>query len=81
MPLELLPAELETAARAWRAMAYQESEQAKRMENPSTRGPVEAMVRRYVGLAERFEAARKKTGRQEIPQADRALLTGPCRLT
>jgi len=61
MPLELLPAELETAARACRAMAYQESEQAKRMENPSTRGPVEAMARRYAELAERFEAARKKT--------------------
>jgi hypothetical protein len=59
MPLELSLAELETAARACRAMAYQESEHAKKMENPSTRGPVEAMARRYAELAAKLEAARK----------------------
>ena len=58
MPLELSATELETAARACRAMAYQEGERAKQMENPTTRGPIEAAARRYAALAEQFEAAR-----------------------
>jgi hypothetical protein len=41
-------------------MAYQEDERAKQMENPTTRGPIEAAARRYAALAEKFEAARKK---------------------
>jgi hypothetical protein len=60
MPLELSANELETAARACRAMAYQESERARTMENPTTRGPIENAARRYAVLAEKFEAARKK---------------------
>ena len=40
-------------------VAYQEGERAKKMENPTTRGPIEAAARRYVSLAEKFEAARK----------------------
>ena len=60
MPLELSPAELETAARACRAMAYQEGEHAKKMENPNMRGPVENMARRYAELATKLEAARKR---------------------
>ncbi len=42
------------------AMAYQEGERAKKMENPTTRGPVESTARRYAALAEKLEAARKK---------------------
>lgn len=60
MPLDLSAAELETAARACRAMAYQEGERAKKMENPTTRGPIEAAARRYAALVEKFEAARKR---------------------
>jgi hypothetical protein len=59
MPLDLTDAELATAATACRAMAYQEGERAKKMENPGMRGPIEAAARRYAALAEKFEAARK----------------------
>lgn len=45
MPLHLTDAELATAAQACRAMAYQEGQQAKAMENPTTRGPLEAATR------------------------------------
>ena len=60
MPLDLSATELETAARACRAMAYQEGERAKQMENPGMRGPVENAAQRYAALAERFEEARKR---------------------
>jgi hypothetical protein len=60
MPLELTDAELATVARACRAMAYQEGERAKKMENPTTRGPIEAAAQRYAALVEKFEAARKR---------------------
>jgi hypothetical protein len=59
MPLELTYLELETAARACRALAYQEGEAAKRMENPGMRGPIENTAKRAAGLAEKFEAARR----------------------
>jgi hypothetical protein len=59
MPLELTDAELATAAQACRAMAHQEGERAKKMENPSVRGPLEAASRRYGALAEKLEQARK----------------------
>lgn len=59
MPLELTDAELATAATACRAMAYQEGERAKKMENPTTRGPVENAAKRYAALAEKVEAVRK----------------------
>ena len=39
MPLELTDAELATAATACRAMAYQEGERAKKMENPDDPRP------------------------------------------
>jgi MoaA/NifB/PqqE/SkfB family radical SAM enzyme len=39
MPLDLTDDELATAAQACRAMAYQEAQRAKAMENPTTRGP------------------------------------------
>jgi hypothetical protein len=60
MPLELTDAELQTAAQACRAMAYQEGERAKKLENPTTRGPIEDASKRYRALAEKFEAARKR---------------------
>lgn len=59
MPLGLTDAELATAATVCRAMAYQEGERAKKMENPTTRGPIENAARRYAALAEKLEAARR----------------------
>ncbi|MFZ0008126.1 MAG: hypothetical protein WAK94_07805 [Steroidobacteraceae bacterium] len=50
MPLDLTDAELATAVQACRAMAYQEGERAKKMENPTTRGPIEAAAQRYAAL-------------------------------
>jgi hypothetical protein len=58
MPLDLTPTELETAARARGAMAYQEGERAKGMEDPGMRAPIEDAARRYATVAEKFEAAR-----------------------
>ena len=60
MPLDLTDAELATAAQACRAMAYQEGERARKLENPTTRGPIENAVKRYASLAEKLEAARKR---------------------
>jgi hypothetical protein len=60
MPLDLTDAELATATRACRAMAYQEGERAKKLENPTTRGPIEAAARWYADLALKLEAARKR---------------------
>jgi hypothetical protein len=61
MPLlELSDAELSTAATACRAMAYQEGERAKKMENPGMRGPIENTAKRYAQLVEKFEAARRR---------------------
>jgi hypothetical protein len=60
MPLELSDAELATAATACRAMAFQEGERAKRMENPDLHGPIENTAKRYAQLAEKLEAARRR---------------------
>jgi hypothetical protein len=60
MLLTLSDEELATAATACRAMAYQESERAKKLENPAMRGPIENASKRYRTLAEKFEAARKR---------------------
>ena len=60
MPLELTDLELETAARACRALAYQEELAARTMENPSMRAPIESTARRAAALAEKLEAARKR---------------------
>ena len=54
-------AELATAATACRAMAYQEGERAKKIENPTMRGPLESNAKRYAALAEKLEAARKRS--------------------
>jgi hypothetical protein len=61
MPLDLSDAELSTAATACRALAYQEGERAKKLENPSMRGPIENTAKRFAALAERLEAARKQS--------------------
>ena len=61
MALELTDAELATAATACRAMAYQEGERAKKMENPTLRGPLENNAKRFAVLAEKLEAARKQS--------------------
>jgi hypothetical protein len=42
-------------------MSYQEGERAKKMENPTMRGPIETAARRYGDLAEKIEAARRMT--------------------
>jgi hypothetical protein len=62
MPLDLTDAELATAATACRAMAYQEGERAKKLENPTMRGPLEGNAKRYAALAEKLEAARRRKG-------------------
>jgi hypothetical protein len=62
MPLDLTTDELATAAQACRTMAYQEGERASKMENPTTRGPVEDAARRYAALTEKFERARRQSG-------------------
>lgn len=59
-PLDLTDAELVTAAQACRAMAHQEGERAKRMENPTVRGPIEQASERYRRLATKLEAARRR---------------------
>ena len=53
MTLELNDTELATAATACRAMAYQEGERAKKIENPTMRGPIEntAVTDRHIGAS------------------------------
>lgn len=63
MQLNLTDEELATAATACRAMAYQEGERAKKMENPGMRGPIENTAKRAAALAETFERARKTRSR------------------
>lgn len=58
--LDLTDAELATAAQACRAMSHQEGERARKMENPTVRGPIEQAAQRYKLLAEKLEAARRK---------------------
>jgi hypothetical protein len=61
MPLDLSDAELQTAAMACRAYAYREGEPAKAMENPDMKRPIEATAERFAKLAEKLEAARKRS--------------------
>jgi hypothetical protein len=49
--IDLTDAELAAAATACRAMAYQEGERAKKMETPTTRGPIESAAQRYAALS------------------------------
>jgi hypothetical protein len=55
-----LTSAVETAARACRALAYQEERAAKRMENPTVRAPIEGTAKRAAALAEKFERARNR---------------------
>jgi len=59
MPVDLTDTELQAAAQACRAVAYQEGERAKKLENPSLRGPIENTSKRFAALAAKLEAARK----------------------
>ena len=61
MPLDLTDTELATAATACRAMAYREGERAKKLENPTMRPALEANAQRFAALAEKLEAARKRS--------------------
>jgi hypothetical protein len=61
MPLDLTDEELATAATACRAMAFQEGERPKNLENPSLRAPIENAAKRYALLVEKFEATRRLT--------------------
>jgi hypothetical protein len=49
------------ATAACRAMAFQEGERAKKLENPGMRGPIERTAQRFAALAEKLEAARKQS--------------------
>lgn len=57
--INLTDLELQTAAQACRAMAFQDGERAKKIDNPSLRGPMEDTARRYASLATKLEAMRK----------------------
>jgi hypothetical protein len=65
-PLDLTDLELETAARACRALAYQKEPPAKRMEIPGMRGRIENTAKRAAALAEKFEAARKGSALEHL---------------
>jgi hypothetical protein len=59
MPRQLTDYELETIARACRALAYVERQSAEKINDPALRGPVQQRAQCAAALAERFEAARK----------------------
>ncbi len=61
MALDLTDLELVTAARACRSLAYQEEQAAKRLQNPTVRAPIEGTAKRAAALAEKFEAARRRS--------------------
>lgn len=56
---KLTPEDLEVIERACRAFAYRQEEDAKKIGNPTIRGPVERVARHAAELAERFARARK----------------------
>jgi hypothetical protein len=60
MPPKLTDYELETAARACRALAHREGEDSAKISDPALRGPVQERGKCAAALAERFERARKK---------------------
>jgi len=57
--LDLTDCELETVARACRALAHREREGAETISDPSLRAPVQERARCAAALAETFEASRK----------------------
>jgi hypothetical protein len=52
--------ELETAARACRALAHREADDASKISDPALRTPVAIRAKCAAALAERFERARKR---------------------
>jgi hypothetical protein len=62
MPPQLTDYELETAARACRALAHRESEDAAKIADPALRAPVAKWAECAAAMAERFEKARKHRG-------------------
>jgi hypothetical protein len=60
VPPQLTDYELETAARACRALAHREGEDAAKISDPALRAPVQQRAQCASHLAERFERARKK---------------------
>ena len=64
MPIiDLTADELVDAIAACRAMSFKESEQGKRMDNPSMRESFEKAAQRYLALARKLDAAARKTER------------------
>jgi hypothetical protein len=59
MPPQLTDCELETAARACRALAHREQEDAEKISDPALREPVQQRAQCAAVLADRFERARK----------------------
>jgi hypothetical protein len=59
VPPSLTDYELETAARACRALAHVERESADKISDPGLRAPVQQRAHCAAALAERFERARK----------------------
>jgi hypothetical protein len=59
MPPRLTDFELETCARALRALAFQEGSSAEKIGDAALRAPVQKRARCAAGLAERFERARR----------------------
>jgi hypothetical protein len=59
VPPKLNDYELETAARACRALAHCEQESAAKISDPALRAPMRARADCAAALAEKFEQARK----------------------
>jgi hypothetical protein len=59
MPPQLTDHELETSARAFRALAHREREDAAKISDPALRAPVQQRAQCAAALPERFERARK----------------------
>jgi hypothetical protein len=59
MPPRPTDYELETAARARRALAHREQESAKTISDPSLRRPMQQRAQCAAALAEKFEAQRR----------------------
>jgi hypothetical protein len=59
VPPQLTHYELETAARACRALAHVERASAEKISDPALRAPVQQRAQCAAALAEKFEAARR----------------------
>jgi hypothetical protein len=61
MPPQLTDYEMETIARACRALAHVERESAEKVSDPALRAPVQQRAQCAAALAERFERTRKRS--------------------